>query len=147
MTNRGEISFFIVAGILCATGLVILFLKHPSDSWLMPRCPFHVLTGLYCPGCGSLRAMYYLLHGHFSVSFRYQPLLVPFLLVILFVGGKRIYEIYNNSTVSFKHELLFYKIFLLVICLFFVMRNIPLDSLNRLRPPEPLPSQQISNKE
>jgi len=29
-----------------------------------PRCPLNLLTGLYCPGCGSQRATHALLHGH-----------------------------------------------------------------------------------
>jgi hypothetical protein len=28
-----------------------------------PRCPFYLLTGLFCPGCGSQRATHALLHG------------------------------------------------------------------------------------
>ena len=39
------------------------------------QCPFYALTGLYCPGCGSGRAAYALLHGHLADSFRCQPLL------------------------------------------------------------------------
>lgn len=29
---------------------------------LVPRCPFHALTGLWCPGCGGTRAAMRLLH-------------------------------------------------------------------------------------
>ena len=29
---------------------------------MFPRCPFYVLTGLKCPGCGSQRALHCLLH-------------------------------------------------------------------------------------
>lgn len=30
---------------------------------LFPPCPFRLLTGWYCPGCGGLRMTYDLLHG------------------------------------------------------------------------------------
>ncbi|MDQ3116685.1 MAG: DUF2752 domain-containing protein [Verrucomicrobiota bacterium] len=39
-----------------------------------PPCVFHSLTGLPCPTCGSTRAAYHFLHGHFAVSFLLNPL-------------------------------------------------------------------------
>ena len=29
-----------------------------------PGCPFHAVTGLWCPGCGLTRATHHLLNGH-----------------------------------------------------------------------------------
>ena len=51
--------------------LVLVYMRGP----LGMQCPFYALTGLYCPGCGSGRAVYALLHGRLAESFRYQPLL------------------------------------------------------------------------
>jgi hypothetical protein len=41
-----------------------------------PPCLFYELTGLYCPGCGSGRALLALLQGRFYAAFRYHPLLI-----------------------------------------------------------------------
>ena len=44
------------------------------------------LTGLACPGCGSLRALHQLTHGHFGEALRLNPMLVmalPFLFWIV----------------------------------------------------------------
>jgi hypothetical protein len=41
----------------------VYFLFDPAR-YPFPRCLFNLLTGLYCPGCGSQRATYALLHGH-----------------------------------------------------------------------------------
>jgi hypothetical protein len=61
-------------GLTCA--LVILYLRDPATTTLYPRCPFHSLTGYFCPGCGSLRALHQLLHGEIGDAFRLNPLLV-----------------------------------------------------------------------
>ncbi len=39
------------------------------------RCPFYSLTGLYCPGCGSGRAVRALLRGRVFEAFGLNPLL------------------------------------------------------------------------
>ena len=47
--------------------LVVLALTDPASGTL-PRCPVHQLTGLWCPGCGSQRALHALLHGHVGAA-------------------------------------------------------------------------------
>lgn len=46
-------------------------------------CLFHLLTGLYCPGCGGTRAVIYLFHGRILASFLYHP----FVLYVAAVAG------------------------------------------------------------
>jgi hypothetical protein len=41
---------------------------HRSD-FGFPICPFHAMTGLYCPGCGGLRMTHDVLHGDFAAAF------------------------------------------------------------------------------
>lgn len=45
--------------------------------WLfhMP-CMFHLVTGLYCPGCGGTRALLYLVRGQVVQSLTYHPLVL-----------------------------------------------------------------------
>lgn len=51
-------------------------------------CLFHLLTGLYCPGCGGTRATRFLLHLEIGKSLLYHPL-VPYLafVALLEVGS------------------------------------------------------------
>ena len=52
----------------------------------LPSCPLYALTGLYCPGCGSTRCLYSLVHFDLPGAMAMNPLLVislPFLLLML----------------------------------------------------------------
>jgi len=66
----------VVAAAAVLAALVTLFLVDPATSGVFPPCPLHALTGLDCPGCGSLRAVHHLLHGRISAAASLNPLLV-----------------------------------------------------------------------
>ena len=68
----------------CGAMLVALYVWEPAASGLFPPCPFHALTGLHCPGCGSLRAVHQLLHGELWAAFRLNPLMVLSLPLLAF---------------------------------------------------------------
>ncbi len=82
---------------LLIAGAAYLFIFEPGKSGLFPPCPFRLLTGWQCPGCGSTRALHQILHGHFEAAFMLNPLLmvgIPFMLfaflrysVIVLRGG------------------------------------------------------------
>jgi len=56
-------------------GILVLYYFSPTEHRFFPHCPLYVLTGLQCPGCGSLRAIHELTHGHWQTAFRFNPLL------------------------------------------------------------------------
>jgi len=66
----------LLAGVMTVLGGLILFLFDPTRYPFYPVCAFHQVTGLLCPGCGSLRAMHQLLHGNLATAFHFNPLLV-----------------------------------------------------------------------
>lgn len=51
-----------LVGILIASALGLWVIAHvsPEQSYLYPPCPFYFLTHRDCPGCGSTRAVYWL---------------------------------------------------------------------------------------
>jgi hypothetical protein len=56
-------------GLLLAGGLAYVALVDPHrPGSLFPPCPFHALTGWYCPGCGGLRMAHDLLHGDLAAA-------------------------------------------------------------------------------
>lgn len=66
---------YILPVIVAAVCGVLLFFFDPEETVWLPKCPFHLLTGLECPSCGFQRAVYSLLHLRFADAFRYNPFL------------------------------------------------------------------------
>ena len=70
------------------TGIVVVLIYYaydPAASRWFPRCPFLLLTGLQCPGCGSQRAVHSLLHLDVMSALHYNSLLVVSLPAVLFL--------------------------------------------------------------
>lgn len=69
---------FLITG-MAAGGVgaaAVLFFFDPNRVPIYPVCMFHEVTGLDCPGCGSLRAMHELLHGHLIAALHLNLFLV-----------------------------------------------------------------------
>ena len=107
---------------------IFLFFFNPastSNQWF-PKCPFRLLTGWQCPGCGSTRACYQLLHLHPIAAFKLNPLLVmtlPFI-VYGFLG-------FTRSAITGKPQRrifipsLYLWAWLVLLVFFWVFRNTP----------------------
>jgi hypothetical protein len=65
-----------LAIVAIAVVTLILFCFSPERYPFYPRCLFHALTGLDCPGCGGLRAAHRLLHGDVAGAFAFNPMLI-----------------------------------------------------------------------
>ena len=77
--NRWNVA--LVSALACATliALALLWRFEPQGQIFFPRCTFHQVTGLLCPGCGGLRATHALLHGDLRSAWQLNPLLVALL--------------------------------------------------------------------
>lgn len=82
---------------LAIIGVSVLYSFNPEISKFFPPCLFHYLTGFDCPGCGSQRAIHYLLHLQIKEAFFRNPLLVisiPYLVTgayFEYMGGRTKY--------------------------------------------------------
>ncbi len=88
----------IIATIIIAVIVAIAFNSYffdTSHEQLAPKCPFLLLTGYRCPGCGTQRALHALMHLHIAEAFRYNPFLffaLPYALFLAWLqswGGSR----------------------------------------------------------
>lgn len=61
----------------CHGAASVFFVQHnPYETQIGMPCPILTLTGWQCPGCGSTRALYSLLHGDPVTAFSMNPLLI-----------------------------------------------------------------------
>ena len=74
--------FYILLGIGAIAVLALLCFFDPSTSAIFPPCPTNALTNLHCPGCGTLRAMYALLHGDLKEALSQNILAVIFIPIL-----------------------------------------------------------------
>lgn len=70
-----------VIGLSCF--LVLYHYFDPTHSRLAPKCPFWLLTGYSCPGCGSQRAIHSFLNGRIWEGIRYNYILLPSLIYVM----------------------------------------------------------------
>lgn len=76
--------------IASVAALIILYLFDPQTAPFYPVCFFHQATGLDCPGCGALRALHALLHGHLVQAIRFNALFILTIPVTLWLGARAI---------------------------------------------------------
>ena len=75
--KRGaKVLYWLLAACAAMIATLILYFFAPDQHAFYPRCLFHAVTGLQCPGCGGLRAAHCLLHGDLAGAWRFNPLLI-----------------------------------------------------------------------
>jgi hypothetical protein len=110
------------AVILAALTAAVAVGKPGHAAWL-PPCPLHAFTGFVCPGCGSTRALYYLVHGQPLAAFRENALAVILLPLVIFELGALLSRRWPSFSTRFRPWTLWGL--LAVVIVFGVLRNLP----------------------
>ena len=135
----------VVLGLLAAGAVAsILFFCDPASVPIYPVCVFHRVTGLDCPGCGSLRALHQLLRGNFAAAFHLNAMLVLSLPFFAWLGFRflmpRVLPAFRSvdqrmppagapprlSAEKFAKQSLWFWAYLAVMILFGIFRNLPI---------------------
>ena len=85
LRRRGEIAAGL--GVLALTAGAVARVD-PATPGTYPACPFAALTGLACPGCGSLRALHDLVHGAPLAALDHNALFVVVLVTAVLLSGR-----------------------------------------------------------
>ena len=126
---------YVGLALLGLAGLAVLYAVDPRNAGSYPICPFLGLTGCYCPGCGTLRALHSLLYGDIASALGYNPLAVlslPFVAYSFATGAMRAFQVPAPQPVLL-HSRWIWAI-LAGIMAFWALRNVPAGPLTILAP-------------
>ncbi len=125
---------FLLAAFALSCMTLLYFFLFPLYGQYFPKCIFYNATGLYCPGCGSQRAISALLHLDIADAAHDNLLAIvsiPFLVYAfaLYVTGDD-----APKRCSLFYSPLFVKFVLAVVICFCIARNIPAYPFTLLAP-------------
>ena len=121
-------------GMLAGVAGLVLFCLDPRQYNFYPLCFFHKTTGLLCPGCGALRGLHQLLHGHLAAAFRFNPMLVAFLPLLFWFGAIYWLQAARNQPASPGLRPVWLWLTLAAVLVVSVLRNLPGTTFALLRP-------------
>jgi hypothetical protein len=106
-----------VTGILCADRIGVMIPFY---------CPFKMLTGLPCPGCGMTKAVLSLAKGDFQGALVYNPFVffLMFMTAVSIVPRGQIEKRLPASAVRWV-DLFLMAVLVLILLFWFVVRLIP----------------------
>ena len=129
---------FVLLGIAVFFLIRYYYLNDPEvsqEGTVFAVCPFHYITGLHCPGCGSQRAIHDLLHLRLYEAIKHNLLIGIVALVILAKGyavwsqkyaAAYYYNLNNKSWFTYS--------IVVIVILFWVLRNLPFTPFSKLAP-------------
>ncbi|MFV0463286.1 MAG: DUF2752 domain-containing protein [Nostocoides sp.] len=118
---------FAPVGVLaaCAAAVTLVHVRDPGVDGHYPACPFLSVTGYYCPGCGSLRAIHALSNGDPITALSRNPLTVVMAVVLaVIVALWARWEWRGGGRIWVAPPWMLWG-FLGVVLLFWVLRNMP----------------------
>jgi hypothetical protein len=119
----------------CAMAMAMLRIFDPATARVFPPCPVRYLTGWYCPGCGSLRAIHQLLHGNLPAAWAMNPLTVVMLPFLMYgLASFALFQIRGRGLPQPFLRAVWIRSLCAAIILFGIARNLSLYPFDLLAP-------------
>lgn len=109
--------------IILASLMLFYFLVDPASTGLVPKCPFLMMTGYECPGCGSQRMLHALLHGDLGRAWHYNSLLMLMLPWIVLLLASEVYREKCETLYRLVNHPVCVALFCVAIVVWFFVRN------------------------
>lgn len=119
------------AVVLAGTAAVVTLVAtiDPHEPGHYPTCPLLLTTGLYCPGCGTLRMINSLAHGRVGPAFGLNPLVFLLLPVFGYLWVRWVkLSVRGEPMGSAVLRPRVVYVFVAVVAVYWVVRNLPFAS-------------------
>lgn len=111
----------IFGALIFIIGAYVYYFLNTKYSFAI-NCPFHELTGLYCPGCGISRMIFSIMKLDFYQAFRFNPLIFIMLGLYLLIKFINIFFKKKKIIIGNKQSV----ILLIIVIMYGILRNIPI---------------------
>jgi len=117
-----------------AVGAAVLWQFDPNVAGNpLPPCPSLWLTGLFCPGCGTTRALHALLHGDLPGALAMNPLMVLSLPAVAVLLAQAL-DVLPKPLEPLARRLANARAWAVVVIVYAVLRNLPWPPFSWLAP-------------
>lgn len=116
-------------------GCVVVWMGDPTTpGGPLPVCPTKLLLGIDCPGCGSLRMLYCVLHGDVAGAAGFNALGLVALALLVWAYLVWTYgRLTGRQIRSWQHHRWSAAVTLALVAMWFVVRNVPFEPFTALR--------------
>lgn len=126
-SRRQRITAPVLLGVGVLAASVLLHLRDPHESGSWGYCPWLMLTGTQCPGCGGLRAVNDLTHGDIAAAASSNLLFVGSIPLIALLWTRSLCDRWRGvtRTLDTRKVLVLSAGFLSLVLVFWIVRNLP----------------------
>lgn len=121
--KRNSLIFISILAIIACIGAIIVKKYNPEEHSFFIPCIFYKLTGIKCAGCGMTRAIHNLLNGRIKEAIWYNLMLLPSAVIFSYSTYRYLRYIIKDEPIVNKPLDIILKIFLVVIIIFMIARN------------------------
>ena len=133
--TAGRMAMPACGGLALAAAAAFVYHANPHTRQVFIPCPFHALTGLYCPACGGLRMVHDLLHGDVVRALHDNALAIPAVAIAGLVWLNWAVGCWRGRPpVRLERKAWFSPAILAVMAVWMVVRNLPFGTFAALRP-------------
>lgn len=131
----GRLGAPLLVGALAAGACAVIWVGDPTTpGGFLPICPTKALLGIDCPGCGTMRMIYSLLHADFISAVRFNGLAVVALGFLIVAYATWTYgRAVGRTVLGWQHHRWAVPVTMVLVALWFVVRNIPFAPFTTLR--------------
>jgi hypothetical protein len=124
----------LVGAVAAGACAVIWFADPTTPGGFLPVCPTKALLGIDCPGCGTLRMIYSLLHFDFLAAVRFNALALVAVAFLFVAYGMWTYgRVIGRKVGGWQNHRWAAVVTMMLVTVWFVVRNLPFAPFTSLR--------------